>query len=45
MLDGLVPAGCLSAYRSGRNPSGVIYLDAGEITFAQASWVLIWPTG
>jgi hypothetical protein len=39
VLDGLVLQGASGVLEVAGNPSGVIYLDAGEITFAQASWV------
>jgi hypothetical protein len=39
VLDGLVLQSASGVLEVAGNPSGVIYLDAGEITFAQASWV------
>jgi hypothetical protein len=39
VLDDLVLQGASGVLEVAGNPSGVIYLDAGEITFAQASWV------
>lgn len=38
-LDDLVSQGASGVLEVAGNPSGVIYLDSGEITFAQASWV------
>ena len=39
MLDALVLQSASGVLEVAGNPSGVIYLDSGEITFAQASWV------
>lgn len=39
MLDDLVQLSASGVLEVAGNPSGAIYLDGGEITFAQASWV------
>jgi hypothetical protein len=38
-LDALVRQGASGVLEVAGNPSGIIYLDDGEFTFAQASWV------